>query len=72
MMSEFTIEALQYSLKLAQSRYSNYLSQMDFIDIENRVSLMINNDKFISLLNNAEFITEQSLIYKEEIKKECW
>ena len=68
MMNEFTNEALQYSLKLAQSRYSNYLSQSDFEDIKKRIFLMISNDKFISILNNSEFISEQSLIYKEEIK----
>jgi exodeoxyribonuclease V beta subunit len=68
MMSEFTLDALKYSLKLAQSRYSNYLSEIDFKDIENRISLMLSNDKFISMLNDSEFITEQSLIYKEEIK----
>ena len=68
MMDEFTIDCLEYTLKLAISRYSNYLNEVDFIDIKNRISMLIKNNDFISIINDSEFITEQSLIYKEEIK----
>jgi exodeoxyribonuclease V beta subunit len=68
MMDKFTIESLIYSVNLAKTRYSNYLSEFDFEDIKTRISLMIKNDNFISLIDNSEFITEQSLIYKDEIK----
>ena len=44
------------------------MAEEDFIDIKNRILLLVNNEKFSSLLKNSEFITEQSLVYKEEIK----
>ena len=68
MMNDFTVDNLNYSLNLAKTRYSNFLADEDFIDIKNRILLLVNNEKFSSLLKNSEFITEQSLVYKEEIK----
>ena len=55
-------------INLVKTRYSNFLDESDFIDIKNRLYLLINNNTFQSLINNSMFITEQSLIYKEEIK----
>ena len=68
MMNDFSLDDVDYSLNLAKTRYSNYLDVDDFIDIKNRILLLINNEKFTSLVKNSEFITEQSLVYKEEIK----
>ena len=68
MMNDFSLDDVDYSLNLAKTRYSNYLDVNDFIDIKNRILLLINNEKFTSLVKNSEFITEQSLVYKEEIK----
>jgi exodeoxyribonuclease V beta subunit len=44
------------------------LNEEDFTNIKNRILLLINNEKFNSLIKDSEFITEQSLVYKEEIK----
>lgn len=68
MMNEFNSDNLLYSLNLAKTRYSNFLDELDFIDIKNRLSLLVKNEKFLSLIKDSEFITEQSLVYKEEIK----
>ncbi len=68
MMNDFSVDNLNYSLNLAKTRYSNFLDEEDFIDIKNRILLLVNNEKFTSLVKNSEFITEQSLVYKEEIK----
>ncbi|MBY0540743.1 MAG: RecB-like helicase [Campylobacterales bacterium] len=68
MMNEFNSDNLLYSLNLAKTRYSNFLDEIDFLDIKNRLSLLVNNEKFISLLSDSQFISEQSLVYKEEIK----
>lgn len=68
MMNEFNSDNLLYSLNLAKTRYSNFLDEIDFLDIKNRLSLLINNENFLSLIKDSEFITEQSLVYKEEIK----
>ena len=68
MMSDFNVDNLHYSLNLAKTRYSNFLDEEDFLDIRNRILLLINNEKFNSLIKDTKFITEQSLVYKEEIK----
>jgi exodeoxyribonuclease V beta subunit len=68
MMNEFDEKNLDYSMDLVQTRYSNYLSEDDFFDIRNRLRFLINDITFKSLLDNSMFISEQSLIYKEEIK----
>jgi exodeoxyribonuclease V beta subunit len=68
MMNEFNSDNLLYSLNLAKTRYSNFLDEIDFLDIKNRLSLLVKNEQFLSLIKDSEFITEQSLVYKEEIK----
>lgn len=68
MMNEFDEKNLDYSMDLVQTRYSNYLSEDDFFDIKNRLRFLLNDSTFKSLLENSMFISEQSLIYKEEIK----
>lgn len=68
MISNFDEENLSYVINLAKTRYSNYLSEIDFDDIEKRIELLIKNEMFLSLIKDSEFITEQSLIYKEEVK----
>ena len=68
MISNFDEENLAYVINLAKTRYSNYLSEIDFEDIEKRIELLIKNEIFLSLIKDSEFITEQSLIYKEEVK----
>ena len=55
MMDEFTIDCLEYTLKLAISRYSNYLNEVDFIDIKNRISMLIKNKDFIFIINDSGF-----------------
>ncbi len=68
MISNFDEENLSYVINLAKTRYSNYLSEIDFEDIEKRIELLIKDEIFFSLIKDSEFITEQSLIYKEEVK----
>ena len=68
MMNEFNSDNLLYSLNLAKTRYSNFLDEIDFFDIKNRLSLLVKNEEFLSLIKDSDFITEQSLVYKEEIK----
>lgn len=68
MMDEFTLEALNYCLNLAKARYSSYLNDNHFIDIKNRITKLIENPFFNDIQKDASFISEQSLIYKGEIK----
>lgn len=68
MLQKFTIENLNQSMNLTKSRFSNHLKKEDFLDIQKRVERLFNDDLFIKLVSDGEFITEQSLIYKQEIK----
>ncbi len=68
MMNDFTKEELEKNILLAKSIYSNYLDDKDFIDIGNRIKLLIENKTFQEFLKDATFISEQSLLYKGELK----
>lgn len=68
MLNNFSFNDLKYTLNLAKTRFSNYLSDKDFIDIENRLAHLIDNDFFKFLITNSVLTSEQSLIYKEELK----
>lgn len=68
MLNNFSFNDLKYTLNLAKTRFSNYLSDKDFTDIENRLAHLINNDFFKFLVKNSVLTSEQSLIYKEELK----
>ncbi|MDN5050289.1 RecB-like helicase [Aliarcobacter butzleri] len=68
MLNNFSFNDLKYTLNLARTRFSNYLSDKDFTDIENRLTHLINNDFFKFLITNSVLTSEQSLIYKEELK----
>ncbi|MFW2555290.1 RecB-like helicase [Aliarcobacter butzleri] len=68
MLNNFSFNDLKYTLNLAITRFSNYLSDKDFTDIENRLAHLINNDFFKFLVTNSVLTSEQSLIYKEELK----
>ncbi|MFY4860909.1 RecB-like helicase [Aliarcobacter butzleri] len=68
MLNNFSFNDLKYTLNLAKTRFSNYLSDKDFTDIENRLAHLINNDFFKFLVTNSVLTSEQSLIYKEELK----
>lgn len=68
MLNNFSFNDLKYTLNLARTRFSNYLSDKDFVDIGNRLAHLINNDFFKFLITNSVLTSEQSLIYKEELK----
>lgn len=68
MLGDFTIKSLKKSISLALFKYSSYLSKEDFVKIENRVSLMLEDKSFQELIKDATFTSEQSIIYNGEIK----
>jgi exodeoxyribonuclease V beta subunit len=68
MMGEFTLKSLDYTMHLVKNRYSNFLDEYDFEDIKNRVSNLVENQQFITLIENANLDKEQNLIYKNELK----
>ncbi|MBU3014609.1 RecB-like helicase [Poseidonibacter lekithochrous] len=68
MMNDFTSSDLDYCLNLARTRYSNYLNESDFINIKNRIRILLENKLFNELVSDAKFISEQALVYNGEIK----
>ena len=68
MMNSFDQNSLSYAMELTKTRYSNFLVEEDFTDIKSRLSLLLSDSFFIELIKDAQFISEQSLIYKDEVK----
>lgn len=68
MMDQFNKNSLKYCINLAKSRYSNYLDSNDFERIELRILNLINDPVFTELIKDSQFISEQAIIYKEEVK----
>lgn len=68
MMQYFTEDSLVYALNAARSRYGSYLGGKDFDDIKKRIQLLIQNKQFLTFVKGSEFITEQALMYNNEIK----
>jgi exodeoxyribonuclease V beta subunit len=68
MMNDFTSNDLKYCLNLAKTRYSNYLNENDFINIKNRITILLDNKLFNDLVRDSKFITEQALVYNGEIR----
>ena len=68
MMNSFNSSDLEYCLNLVRTRYSNYLDEIDFINIKNRISNLLENEFFKNLISDSKFISEQALVYNGEIK----
>jgi exodeoxyribonuclease V beta subunit len=68
MMNAFTLEELDATINLCVTRFSNYLSSSDFDNIKKRVSLLISNELFTEHIKDAQFISEQALVFNGEIK----
>ena len=68
MMNSFEEDSLQLAINIVRNRYSNYLDENDIQNIKNRVSNLLVNSEFISLVKEGNYSKEQSLIYKNELR----
>lgn len=68
MMNKFDLQALKHGINLSKAKYFNYLQESDFVKIEGIVKNLIENLKFQNLVQNAQIVHEQALIYNEEVK----
>ncbi|RXK13315.1 recombinase RecB [Halarcobacter mediterraneus] len=68
MMNEFDENSLLLAINLVENRFSIYLNKEDIQKIKTRVSKLVSNEEFISLIQNGTFSKEQSLFYKDELK----
>ena len=67
MMKDFTQESLDLAMQIVKNRYSIHLNSLDFDDIYSRISKLIQNEEFLSLLS-TNYTKEQSILYNNEIK----
>ncbi len=68
MLSDFTNDSLKNALSLAIFKYSQYLNENDFNLIKQRILLMFKNIHFQELIKDANFVSEQAILYNGEIK----
>ncbi len=68
MMVNFDISSLDKSIDITKNKYSTILNTCDFDDMYLRIQRLLENDEFISLINNGEYFKEQSLIFDEKVK----
>lgn len=68
MMKEFTKQSLEKIFVKVQNKFSNSLEEKEFEDLYQRVLLLIENQEFQSILKNANFTKEQSMVYNKEHK----
>jgi len=68
MMNNFDEKSLNNAINLTKNRFSSFLSDEDFNDMKIRITHLINNEKFQSIVQNATFNKEQSLLYNGELK----
>ena len=68
MMKNFDLKSLEFCLKLTKSKFMSYLDENDFIDISNRIRMLLENKYFLRIIKNSKYMKEQSLIYNEEVK----
>ncbi len=69
MLGSFSMEALSVALSALQNRYGQVLSKQQTDDIEKRISALIDDEGFISLLQGAKVSKEQALSFHGELKQ---
>ncbi len=68
MMKNFDKESLLFGINYAKNKYSNILNKEDFLDMENRIKNLIENQDFLNLIKIGNYAKEQPLMYENELK----
>ena len=69
MLGSFDEESLHVAMIAVQNRYGQQLTQEHLNEIEKRIGMLINDEKFQQLLIGATLRKEQSLSYEGELKQ---
>lgn len=69
MMSDFNEISLQNSIKKAKNLYAKMLSNDEFDEIEKRIKLLLQDEKFKDILYEGEIYKEQSFKINNQIKR---
>ncbi|NWF66781.1 MAG: RecB-like helicase, partial [Campylobacterales bacterium] len=67
-LSTFSMESLENAIKSTYNRFGNLLSQDEFSDIKNRVSMLLENQLFQKMLDGKVY-KEQPISYMGELKQ---
>jgi len=68
LMGEFTKQSLQKALLLTKNKFQSFLDEDEFLDIENRITLLIEHKNFQALIKDAKLYKEKEIIYNNEHK----
>lgn len=68
MMHEFSLTSLSHAMQVTKSQYGNYLNSNDFIQIEQRIQKLLENEFFMDMVKESNFSKEQAIVYKDEVK----
>jgi len=69
MMSEFTRDSLENAFVSTCNRYAVVLSQENLQSIYNRITMLLNDKTFMSLVHDGKLYKEQPVAYKGERKQ---
>jgi exodeoxyribonuclease V beta subunit len=69
MMSTFTQKGLEEAMTATKNRYGLQLNDEKFKDIDSRISRLITDERFTTLLEGATTSNEQSLSFNDELKQ---
>ncbi len=69
MMGTFDTDSLAQALEGSRNRYGLIIDDTQWSDIALRISNLIDNAEFITLLQNAKIIQEQAISYQGELKQ---
>ena len=69
MLADFNERSLHMAMIAVQNRYGQQLTQVQLCEIEKRVRMLIEDEKFQQLLLGATVRKEQSLSYEGELKQ---
>ncbi|MDQ1263244.1 MAG: exodeoxyribonuclease beta subunit [Campylobacterota bacterium] len=67
MLRDFNLDSVKSATSLVLNKYGAILEEQDINDIQNRVSMLLKNEKFISLLNGSSY-REKAIMYKESLR----
>lgn len=69
MLDNFDINSLEFALNLSKNRFMQFLDEDDFLDIKNRISNLLKDEKFNKILKSKKILKEQSFKIDNEIKR---
>jgi len=68
-IEDFSLEFLDRAVVATKNRFYSQLEESEFLDIENRVKMLLQNRTFLDLIDGAKISKEQPLSFNGELKQ---